>query len=75
MLHAQGSSTGAVYLFSIDDITDSWSQQQLLLPEIDSAEYYGFSVVFSPAGDTLAIGASHQGKFWIQSRQFSVDTF
>jgi len=54
----QGEGEGAVFLFSFDSETSSWSQQALLQAASPSnGSRFGGSLAISHDGDTLAVGA------------------
>jgi hypothetical protein len=67
----QGTNNGAVYVYSRNDTTLSWSYQQRVLPSdsvITINRYFGRGLSLSSSGDTLVVSAygedSWTGAWW-----------
>jgi hypothetical protein len=55
-----GSLSGAAYVFTLEEESDSWEQEAYLkASNTAKGDHFGWSVAIS--GDTLVVGAHHQG--------------
>ena len=54
-------NSGAVYVFTRSSTTTTWSQQAYIkASNTDRGDYFGYSIVLSSDGNTLAVGASSE---------------
>jgi hypothetical protein len=63
---AQGTNNGAVYIYSRNDTTLSWSYRQRVLPSDSvslTSRRFGSSLSLSSSGDTLVVGAEGEHSF------------
>jgi hypothetical protein len=66
----QGTYNGAVYIYSRNETTLSWSLQQRVLPSDSlsgSYRYFGQSLSLSSNGDTLVVGGFGEGSIGMKS--------